>query len=52
MQYHYLVGYDTELKKWFIPEYNTHEAHIDKESFRILHYIVDTFPIPKEYENA
>jgi len=80
MQYHYVVIYDTVLKRWMMeldtfayfpdgnvwddkradeygagwywPEDDSDEAAIDQTLANTLYYIVDTFPIPKEHENA
>lgn len=80
MQYHYVVIYDTDKKKWkmsfdsdayftdgyvwngdrsdesgygwFIPEDDSEGALLDQTLFNTLYSLVDTFPIPKEHENA
>ena len=79
-QYHYVIGYDTEMKKWFLELDTTayfSDGHVwDEEQYRkefwgwrhpmsfdseeeldqtllnTLRYILDTFPIPKEHEDA
>ena len=78
-QYHYVIGYDSEMKKWFLELDTTayfSDGHVwDEEQYRkefwgwrvpddaseedldqtllnTLRYILDTFPIPKEHEDA
>ena len=80
MQYHYVVGYDTETGKWFvesdttayfpdgniwddkryksdfwgwfISEDGSDEESLDSDLFKTLHYLVDTWPTPKESNDA
>jgi len=80
MQYHYVIGYDTEQKKWFleldptayfpdgnvwddqkyqsefwgwrVPEEGSDDEALDYTLLNTLRYILDTFPIPKEHEDA
>lgn len=79
MQYHYVIGYDTEAKRWFVesdttayfsdgnlwdeeqyrkefwgwrvPDGDSEDA-LDIDLLNTLRYILDTFPIPKEHEDA
>ena len=79
MQFHYVVGYDTQTQKWFLESDTTAyfsdgnlwdeeqyrkeffgwrlpevgpEDGLDEQLLNTLYSIVDTFPIPKEHEDA
>jgi hypothetical protein len=80
MQFHYVVGYDSEKDRWWVeadsdayfpdghvwddvagsengygwivPEDDSLADVVDKELWRTLSYLVDTFPKPEEIANG